>query len=127
MGERTLCSRDRSAARGFAPLVRALLWSTSPTTRKDPPGCGFHRRPHLWSSTTELLQRCLQPAHVSSLADLRAPHRLPAGGSPAPRHCCRSCSNCAPAVAPGAAPTEGISRNSDPASRRCWFCVASPL
>jgi hypothetical protein len=44
----------------------------------------FHRRSYPRPAATQLLQRRLRSAYVSSDAGLRAPHRMPAGGTAAP-------------------------------------------
>ena len=54
--------------------------------------------PTSWAATTELLPWWLRPAHVSSVAGLRTPHRLSARRPAASRNGCQSCPHRASAV-----------------------------
>ena len=86
-------ARDLVCATTGCASIRSPLRKAGPPAWRNPARSRFHRRSHLRTTTTELLQWRLRPAHVSSPVDLRAAYRLSAGSASAPWYRLQSCSH----------------------------------
>ena len=112
LGSQPTLSRWENApsARDLVRLNDRLCWSSSSASAATKSAsaarsCSISIPPTIppTASSNSASSTGLRPAHVSPHADLRAPHRMSAGGAPAPGERLQSCPHRAYAVAAGAA------------------------
>src|ERR1019366_3131697 len=121
LGKRALRPRTGAVERSAGRAVHRALRRASAPARRDSARSRFHRRSHPRPAATQFLQRRLRPAHVSSHADLLAPHLIAAVRALAPGKRSQSRSHRAHAAAPGAAFAGRFPRRKNQTARRCRF------